>query len=92
VRLIFLPMIVFMVGISPALAGTDSGDAPNPFTEPSAGQTTTSNVNRTDAAIQPPGIPTIPGGDAGSQQGSQNNEPNASSGFYQQQKKDGDSR
>jgi hypothetical protein len=93
VRLIFLPMIAFMAGTAPAFAGTDSGDAPNPFTEPSAGQTTTSGaVNRTDAAVQPPSIPTIPGGDVGAQQGGQNNEPNASNGFYQQQKKDSDSR
>jgi len=93
VRLIFLPMIALMVGTTPALAGTDTGDASNPFTQPSAGQTTTSGaVNGTDAAVQQPSIPTVPGGDVGAQQGGQNNEPNASNGFYQQQKKDGDSR
>ena len=92
-RLLYLPLIAFMAGVSPALAGTDPGDAPNPFTEPSAGQTTTSGaVNGTDAAIQPPSIPTIPGSDVGAQQSGQNNQPNASNSFYQQQKKDGDSR
>jgi hypothetical protein len=92
-RLIYLPLIAVMTVTAPALAGTDSSDAPNPFTEPSAGQTTTSGaVNRTDATVQPPSIPAIPGGDVGAQQGTQNNESNASNGFYRQQKKDSDSR
>ena len=92
-RLIFLPMIALIAGTVPALAGTDSGEVPNPFTEPSAGQTTTSGaVSGTNAVVPPPSIPTIPGGDADAQQGGQNNEPNSSNSFYQQQKKDGDSR
>ena len=92
-RLIYLSVITLMAATAPAVAGTDSGAAPNPFTEPSAGQTTTSGaVNGTDAAGQPPSVPTVSGGDASGQQGSQSSDPSTSSGFYQQQKKDGDSR
>jgi hypothetical protein len=92
-RLLCLSLIALMAGVSPALAGTDSGDVPNPFTEPSAGQTTTSGaVNGTGAAVQPPGIPTVPGGGVDGQQSGQKDEAKSSSNFYQQQKKDGDSR
>ncbi len=92
-RLIYLPLIAWVAGVSPALAGTDGGEVPNPFTEPSAGQTTTSGaVNGPDAAVQPPGIPTVPGGDAGAPPSGQNDEAKSSNSFYQQQKKDGDSR
>ncbi len=92
-RLIYLPLIAFISGVSPARAGTDEGQTPNPFTEPSAGQTTTSGaVNGTDAAVQPPSIPSVPGGDVDGQQSGQKDEAKSSNSFYQQQKKDGDSR
>jgi hypothetical protein len=92
-RLIYLPLIALLAGVSQALAGTDAGEASNPFTEPSAGQTTTSGaVNGTDTAVQPAGIPTVPSGNADGQQSSQNNEAKSSNSFYQQQKKDDDSR
>jgi hypothetical protein len=92
-RLIYLPLIAFMAGVSPALAGTDEGETPNPFTEPSAGQTTTSGaVSATGATVQPPSIPALPSGDVTGQETGQNNEAKSSSSFYQQQKKDGDSR
>ena len=43
-RLLCLSMIALMTLTAPAFAGTDDGDTPNPFTEPSAGQTTTSGI------------------------------------------------
>jgi hypothetical protein len=92
-RLIYLPLIALLAGVAPAFAGTDSNDAPNPFTEPSAGQTTTSGAdNGIDTAVQPPSNPTVPGGDIDPQQSSQKDEGKSSNSFYQQQKKDGDSR
>jgi hypothetical protein len=90
-RLIYLPMIALMAGTIPALAGTDSGDAPNPFTEPSAGQTTTSGADSA-GTIQPPADPVVQGSDASGQPSARNDEAKSSSSFYQQQKKDGDSR
>ena len=90
-RLIYLPMIAFMVGTVPAFAGTDSGDVPNPFTEPSAGQTTTSGaVEGTGAAVEPPNIGQD--GEVSRQQGDRSRNANSSSSFYQQQKKDSDGR
>jgi hypothetical protein len=90
-RLIYLPMIALMIGTVPALAGTDSGDAPNPFTEPSAGQTTTSDAASAGTA-QAPVDPVAQGSDVSGQPNGQNDEAKSSSSFYQQQKKDGDSR
>ena len=90
-RLVYLPMIALMAGTVPAFAGTDSGDAPNPFTEPSAGQTTTSGTAGAGTA-QAPADPVAQGNDASGQPTGQNDEAKSSSSFYQQQKKDGDSR
>ena len=86
-RLICLSIIALMAVSAPAFAGTDDGDAPNPFTDPSAGQTTTSGlVNGTADSAQIPGVPAAQGND---QQPSQN-EGKSSGSFYQQQKKDTD--
>jgi hypothetical protein len=90
-RLVYLPMIALMAGTVPALAGTDSGDAPNPFTEPSAGQTTTSTA-ASAGTVQTPADPAVQGNDASGQPSGQNDEAKSSGSFYQQQKKDGDSR
>ena len=90
-RLVYLPMIALMAGSVPAFAGTDSGDAPNPFTEPSAGQTTTSGADG-GGTVQTPAAPAIQGNDASGQPTGQNNEANSSGSFYQQQKKDSDGR
>jgi len=88
-RLIYLPIIALMAVTAPAFAGTDDGDAPNPFTDPSAGQTTTSGlVGGAADSAQIPGVPAAQGSD---QQPGQN-EGKSSGGFYQQQKKDTDSR
>jgi len=92
-RLLYLSMIALMTLTAPAIAGTDDGDTPNPFTEPTAGQTTTSSglANGTDAAVQPPGAPTGQGGDFGDQQAAHPDETKSSGSFYQQQKKTDDS-
>ena len=87
-RLICLTVIALTTA-SPAFAGTDAGDAPNPFTEPSAGQTTTSGADGA-GIVQSPAAPVAEGGDASGQPTGQNNEAGSSSSFYQQQKKDGD--
>jgi hypothetical protein len=89
-RLVYLPMIALMAGTVPALAGTDEGDAPNPFTEPSAGQTTTSGAANA-GTVQAPTNPVAQGNDASGQPSRQNDEAKSSSSFYQQQKKDSDS-
>jgi hypothetical protein len=90
-RLAYLSMIALMTLAAPAFAGTDDGDAPNPFTDPSAGQTTTSGLaNGPDTASQPPGIPTGQGGDLGGQQAAQPDETKSSGSFYQDQKKAAD--
>jgi len=87
-RLIYLPIIALMTMTAPAFAGTDNGEAPNPFTDPSAGQTTTSGLaNGTDSA-QIPGVPAVAGGD---QQSGRADETKSSGGFYQEQKKEADS-
>ena len=89
-RLIYLPIIALMAVAAPAFAGTDDGDAPNPFTDPSAGQTTTSGlVNGTADSSQIPGVPAVQGGD---QQPGHPDETKSSGSFYQEQKKDADSR
>jgi hypothetical protein len=90
-RLVYLPMIALMAGTVPAVAGTDSSDAPNPFTEPSAGQTTTIGAGSA-STVPSPVDPVAQGSDASGQGTSQNNEAKSLSSFYQQQKKDGDSR
>jgi hypothetical protein len=90
-RLLYLPVIALMVGTVPAFAGTDSEDAPNPFTEPSAGQTTTSGADGA-GTIPAPAAPIVQGGDVSGQPGGQNDKANSSGSFYQQQKKDSDSR
>jgi len=87
-RLIYLPIIALMTVAAPAFAGTDNGDAPNPFTDPSAGQTTTSGlVNGAADSSQIPGVPAGLGSDP---QPGQDNEGKSSDSFYQQQKKDSD--
>jgi hypothetical protein len=74
---------------APAFAGTDDSDAPNPFTDQSAGQTTTSGLaNGTDATVPPPGVPTAQGN--GNQQTAHPDETKSSGSFYQEQKKDTD--
>jgi hypothetical protein len=90
-RLVYLPMIALMAGAVPAFAGTDSGDAPNPFTEPSAGQTTTSGADGA-GTIQPPTNPVAQGSDTSGPPNGQKDEAKSSGSFYQQQKKDSDSR
>jgi len=91
-RLLYLSMIALMTLTAPAFAGTDDGDAPNPFTDPSAGQTTTSSglANNTDATVQPPGVPTGQSGDFGGQQAARPDETKSSGSFYQGQKKETD--
>jgi hypothetical protein len=89
-RFVYLPMIALMATAAPAFAGTDDGDTPNPFTAPSAGQTSTSGlVGGTHTAPQTPSVPTGQGGDFGGQQ-PQPDEAKSSGSFYQQQKKDAD--
>ena len=84
-RPLCLSMIALMTLAAPAFAGTEDTDTPNPFTAPSAGQTTTSGlVNTRDASPQQPGAP---GGD---QQPAQGTDSNGSGGFYQAQKNDTD--
>jgi hypothetical protein len=90
-RLVYLPMIALMAGTVPAFAGTDSADAPNPFTQPSAGQTTTSGPDSA-GTVQTPTDPDAPDSDVSGQPSGQSNEAKSSGSFYQQQKKDGDSR
>ena len=89
-RFVYLPMIALMMLTAPAFAGTDDGDAPNPFTDPSAGQTTTSSglANGTDTTAQTPGVPTGQGSDFGSQQAARPDETKSSGSFYQGQKKE----
>jgi hypothetical protein len=89
-RLVYFPLIALMAGAVPALAGTDSVDAPNPFTEPSAGQTTTSGADSA-GIVQTPTDPVAQAGDINGQPNGQNDEARSSSSFYQQQKKDGGS-
>jgi len=87
-RLIYLPIIALIAVTAPAFAGTDDGDAPNPFTDPSAGQTTTSRLaNGTADSAQIPGVPAAQGSD---QQPGHPSETKSSGGFYQEQKKDTD--
>jgi hypothetical protein len=86
-RLICLPIIALMAVSAPAFASTDDGDAPNPFTDPSAGQTTTSGL--VGAAADSAQIPGVPAAQASDQQPSQS-EGKSSGSFYQQQKKDTD--
>jgi hypothetical protein len=89
-RLAYLPIIALMTMAAPACAGTEDGDTPNPFTEPSAGQTTTSGlVNGTDATAQQPGVPGQDGG-FGDRQPAQPDETKSSGSFYQGQKKETD--
>jgi hypothetical protein len=83
-RLIYLPIIALMAMAAPAFAGTDSSETPNPFTDPSAGQTTTSGV--ADSA-RIPGVPAVPGSD---QQLGHPDDAKSSGSFYQEQKKDSD--
>ncbi len=87
-RLIYLPIIASMAVAAPAFAGTEDGDSPNPFTAPSAGQTTTSGlVNNAGDETQVPGVPTVQGSD---QQSGHPDEVRSSGSFYQGQKKDTD--
>jgi hypothetical protein len=90
-RLVCLPMIALMAGTVPAFAATDSGDAPNPFTEPSAGQTTTSGADEA-GTVQTPTPSIVQGSDVSGQTSGQTNEANSSGSFYLQQKRDSDSR
>jgi hypothetical protein len=90
-RLVYLLLIALMAGTVPAFAGTDSGDAPNPFTEPSAGQTTTSGADGA-GTVQTPAPSIVQGSDVSGQTSGQNSEANSSGSFYQQQKKDSESR
>ena len=84
-RLLYVSMIALMTLAAPAFAGPEESDAPNPFTEPSAGQTTTSGlVSSGDRSAQQPDAP---GGD---QQQRQDSEGNGSDSLYQAQKKDED--
>ena len=86
-RLLTLSMIASIALAAPACAGTEEGNTANPFTEPSAGQTTTSGLANTgDASARQPGAE---GGQDVDQQPAQGNEGN-SGGFYQEQKKDTD--
>ena len=88
-RFFYLPMIALMALTMPAWAGTDDGDAPNPFTAPAAGQTTTSGLaSGTSDAAQIQGVPAVPGGDP---QSGHPDEAKTSGSFYQEQKKDTDS-
>ena len=84
---LYMPIIALMMVTAPAFAGTDNGDAPNPFTDPSAGQTTTGGlVGGSADSAQIQGVPAAQGGD---QQPSQN-EGKSTGNFYQQQKQDTD--
>ena len=87
-RLLTLSMIASIALAAPACAGTEEGDTANPFTEPSAGQTTTSGLANTgDASTRQPGAE---GGQGVDPQSAQGNDGNASGSFYQEQKKDAD--
>lgn len=87
-RLLVLPILALTAVAAPALAGTESGDAANPFTAPSTGQTTTSGLaSATDASQQA----TVPGEQGiGDPQVPQAGDSKQSDGFYQQPKKDAD--
>lgn len=87
-QLLTLSMIALMTLAAPAFAGTEEGDTPNPFTEPSAGQTTTSGLmNGGETSGAHPGTPAAQGGD---QRQAPAREGNSSGSFYQAQKKDTD--
>jgi hypothetical protein len=90
-RIISFATIAILAAASTAYAGTDSSEAPNPFTEPTTGQTTTSAATYGTGAIQPPAEPAIPGAEATGQPGALPGNAEPSTGFYQQQKKDTDS-
>ena len=87
-RLICLPIIALMVVAAPAFAGADDGNAPNPFTDPAAGQTTTGGlINGNGDSAQIPGLPAVQSDD---QQPGHPEETKSSGSFYQGQKRDTD--
>ena len=90
-RISCLAVFIFLAGTSLAFAGTDDGDTPNPFTEPSAGQTTTSGLANTgDASARQLPISGGQGSGLTDQQPSRPDETSSSGNFYQEQKKDTD--
>lgn len=89
-RIIYLPVIMLMVGIAPAFAGTDAGEAPNPFTDQTAGQPSAATPDKGfgDAAM-PAQLPLpAPGQTSGLTPPA--DEAKSSGTFYQAQKKDTD--
>jgi hypothetical protein len=91
-RLAYLPAIAMLAMAVPAFAGTDDGDAPNPFTAPSTGQTSTSGLTAgTDTTARPPNVPAAgQGSDFDGRQPTRADEAKSSDSIYQAPKKDGD--
>jgi hypothetical protein len=90
-RLAYLPAIAMLAVAPPAFAGTDDGDAPNPFTAPSAGQTTTSGLTPgADAAANAPDVPAVQGSDPSAQPPTRADEAKSPDSIYQAPKKDAD--
>jgi len=94
-RLIYLPAFAVAMGLSaPAVAGSDSSELPNPFTDQPAAS---ANATSTDKGIadpaQSPAILLAPTGDFGAQLGAGGSAAVPSdNSFYQATKKDADSR
>jgi len=89
-RIVYLPVIMLMAGITPAIAGTDAGDAPNPFTDPEAGQPGGAIPGRAlDDVAVPAQLPIPSAGQAGGLTPPAD-EAKSSGTFYQAQKKDTD--
>jgi hypothetical protein len=89
-RLIYLAVIASMTGIAPAVAGTDAGDAPNPFTDLSAGQPSTATQGGGIPTSDPTQFPIPSTGVNGDLIAPPADQARSSESFYQAQKKDTD--
>jgi hypothetical protein len=88
-RHIYLPVFALMAATVPAVAGTDVGDAPNPFTDPAAGQPSTAIPDKGVTAVDPSQLP-IPMPALNGELTPPPDESKSSGSFYQAQKKDPD--
>ena len=89
-RLIYMAVVALMTGVAPAIAGTDAGDAPNPFTDPSAGQPSTGTPGTAITTSDPSQLPLPSPGANGELVAPPADEAKSSGSFYQAQKRDTD--
>jgi hypothetical protein len=90
-----LTALCLFAGLSrPAFAGSDSSEAPNPFTDQATSATSLTSVdNGANGPAQDPAIMPPQAGDYSASSGAQGSAPPSSGGdFYQAAKKDTDGR